>query len=109
MNALKSGPAVFEVCSGAQCATFGFDGSQCPDPGGADGKDCSVTSQGLEFWLGLAEEDEDQVSIKVNVSAASAMTGDPFIFQGKADVEPTDLDTCGTTCYEATAEFTIPP
>lgn len=106
-NALKPGPADFEVCTDATCFRFRFDGSRCDAVGDVGFSECSVASGTLHFFLPL--EDVDTVSIRVRVSAANAAPGDPLLFESKTDAETMDLDVCGTTCLQAEAAFTIPP
>lgn len=105
-NAVKSGPAIFEVCSAA-CATFEFDGTTCTPIGSTNGMSCTVANDELEFDVTIHEI--DRVSVYVNVSKPNAMPGDPLIFQGFTDVDTTPFEVCGQECHEADVEFTIPP
>lgn len=106
MNALKGGPARFNVCGGL-CATFEFDGTNCVPVGSVNGMFCSVGANALEFDVFI--NDVERASVAVDVSAASAAVGDSSLFNASTDVDTTAFEVCGQTCHEADAEFTIPP
>lgn len=104
-NATKLGPALFEVC-GTRCATYRFDGATCELVGSHNGIFCKMDGDALEFDVPINDAEKDFVF--VNVRADGAAPGDKLLFRGDQDVDTTEFEVCGQTCYEADVEFTIP-